>query len=323
MRAIPSTGIMANAIAKNGLNDVSLNQTVLRDVQYEFSIEIESGKITAQGSSGRCWLFAGLNTLRHAIMKKLNLETFELSQNYQMFWDKLEKANYFLESILETLEEPTEGRLINWLLADPIGDGGQWDMFVNLVNKYGVVPKDEMPETYHSGNTRVMNGIITVKLREDACRLREAYRLGASAAELGARKHEMLNEVYRVLVECLGEPPTSFDLEYRDKDKNFCRDTGLMPQAFLAKYVDLDANEYVSLINAPTADKPYLRTYTVKFLGNVKGGKEVLYLNVPADTLRQVAIAQLTDKEPVWFGCDVGKLMDGQSGIIDTRHVWL
>ena len=315
----PHNKIMQRAIIRSGIRDVAINNQPVIEMQYTFSHEIETGKITAQKASGRCWLFAGLNTLRLAVMRKLNLDTFEFSQNYSMFWDKLEKANYFLESILDTVEEEVDSRLVMWLLGAPVNDGGQWDMFVNLLEKYGAVPKHVMPETYQSSNTGVMNYVLTVKLREDAARLREGFRLGRSMDALRAMKEEMLGEIYRILCRCLGEPPQRFDFEYRDKDKNFYRDANLTPQEFLHKYVDVKLDDYVSIINAPTADKPYGKTYTVQYLGNVKGGRDVLYLNVDIQTLKAAALAQLMDNEPVWFGCDVGKMMDRDTGIMDLR----
>ncbi len=308
-----------HAIRKNGVQAVALNQDAVVAQQYTFSHEIETGPITNQRHSGRCWMFAGLNTLRVPVKEKCGLKEFELSQVYQMFWDKFERANYFLESILETLAEPLAGRLVSWLLMGPVDDGGQWDMFVNLVEKYGVVPKYVMPETFHSGESGGMNRLLVVKLREDAVALRAAHRReGAAPEALRARKQEMLAEIYRLLVQCLGEPPTRFDFEYRDKDGGFHRDPGLTPQAFYSRYVGLDLDAYVSVINAPTADKPFDRTYTVKFLGNVHGGRDVLYLNVDIDALKRAALAQLLAGEPVWFGCDVGKLSDRDSGVMDT-----
>ncbi|MFC4617566.1 C1 family peptidase [Camelliibacillus cellulosilyticus] len=310
--------VVMNAIKKNGINDVAMNQDSPVAMQYTFSHEIKTGQITNQKQSGRCWLFAALNTLRQQVAQNCNLESFELSQNYQMFWDKFEKANYFLESILETLDEDTNSRLVSWLLMAPLNDGGQWDMFVNLVDKYGVVPKHVMPETFQSSNTRMLNYLVTLKLREDAAKLRKQYREDKkSASELRAQKEEMLNEVYRMLCLSLGEPPTRFDFEYRDKDDEFHRDPGLTPKDFFEKYVKVNLDDYVSLINAPTDDKPFDRTYTVKYLGNVKGGKDVNYLNVEIDTLKEAALKQLKDNEPVWFGCDVGKWLDRDAGIMD------
>ena len=318
-REDPQRRVMMNAIRKSGLSAVAMDQDVLTSHRYTFSHEIETGPITNQRSSGRCWMFAGLNTLRVPVKEHCGLKEFELSQAYQMFWDKLERSNYFLESILETLEEPLDGRVVTWLLENPLSDGGQWDMFVNLVEKYGVVPKDAMPETYHSGSSAGMNRVLVVKLREDAARLRQAHDLEhAHGAELQRTKARMLAEIYSLLVQFLGEPPQRLDFEYRDKDKGFHRDAGLTPTEFYARYVGIDLERYISVINAPTADKPFGRTYTVRFLGNVRGGRDVLYLNVDSATLKGLALQQLLDGEPVWFGCDVGKMSDKDSGVMDA-----
>jgi bleomycin hydrolase len=318
-RENPHYRTLMNAIQKNGIEAVAMNQSSLVNMQYTFSHEIKTGAITHQKQSGRCWMFAGLNALRGEVAHHCNLESFELSQAYQMFWDKFEKSNYFLESILETLEEETNSRLVSWLLMGPVQDGGQWDMFVNLVDKYGVVPKYVMPESFHSSKSAAMNHLITLKLREDAVRLRDQYReSNASIQELRAEKDSMLNDIYRMLCHFLGEPPSHFDFEYRDKDDEFHRDTNLTPVQFYQQYIGVNLDDYVSVINAPTKDKPFDNTYTVKYLGNVKGGKDVFYLNVEIDQLRDLAIQQLKDNEPVWFGCDVGKMLDRESGIMDT-----
>ncbi|MDA8346588.1 MAG: C1 family peptidase [Thermaerobacter sp.] len=313
----PLQRTLANAVRKNGIAAVALNQDRVREMQHTFSHVVKGGPITNQRQSGRCWMFAGLNTLRIPVMKHCGLEEFELSQAYHMFWDKLEKANYFLESILDTLDEPLEGRLVAWLLEGPLNDGGQWDMFVNLVEKYGVVPKWVMPESFHSSQSRAMNALLTAKLRQDAAHLRGLHVGGErSASALRQEKERMLGEFYVALVTFLGEPPQSFDFEYRDKDEQFHRDEALTPLEFYRRFVGMDLREYVSVINAPTADKPYGRTFTVKFLGNVKGGRDVLYLNVEAEQLRKAAMAQLLDGEAVWFGCDVGKMGDRDGGIL-------
>jgi bleomycin hydrolase len=311
--ADPVNAIRMHAVVKHGVSDAAENH--LEDVNnpMTFSIELESGKITDQKSSGRCWLFAGLNTMRYEIMKKLNLKTFELSQNYQMFYDKLEKANYFLESIIKTSDEPLDGRLVNFLLQNPMQDGGQWDMFAALIEKYGCVPKYVMPETYHSSNTADMVRLLTTKLREDALILR------AETGDKQALKVRMLGEIYRMLCICLGTPPEKFDFEYRDKDRNFHRDAGLTPLEFYKKYVGQSMDDYVSVINAPTADKPYYRSFTVDYLGNVAGGRAVKYLNLPSDEMKALAIAQLKDGSPVWFGCDVGKMQMRKRGIMGMR----
>ena len=314
--ADPVNVIRANAVKKNGIGAASENQGEEIANQMVFSIEIESGEITNQQRSGRCWLFAGLNTLRLAVMRKLNLETFELSQNYMLFWDKLEKANYYLESILETVAEPVGSRLLAHLLAAPMQDGGQWDMFCALVEKYGCVPKAQMPETFHSSETQMMNRLLTLKLREYAVVLREAATGGADAQALRTRKEEMLSEIYRMLCISLGEPPQTFDFEYRDKDKQFTRAAGLTPQTFYQQYVGQVLDDYLSIIHAPTQDKPYLRTFTVSYLGNVLGGRPVKYLNLPVADLKALAIAQLSEQEPVWFGCDVGQRLGRTNGLM-------
>ena len=307
--------LLMNAIVKNGIQDVCLDYKSDVNMQHVFSIDIKSGKITSQNKSGRCWLFAGLNVVRWHIMQKLNLETFELSQSYQMFYDKFEKANYFLESIIETLDEATDSRLIMHLLKSPVEDGGQWDMFYNTVKKYGVVPKAMMPESFESSQTKKLNWLLTLRLRKDACILREAYSEGTKLDELQNMKGDMLKDIYFILCKTLGKPPMKFDFEYRNKDDEFFRDSNLTPLSFYEKYVGNLLDDYVSLISAPTKDKPFMKSYTVAYLGNVID-KPVKYLNVKDEVLKEVAISQLQDGEPVWFGCDVGKWL-GEKGAMD------
>ena len=307
------------AVTTNGVNKSATNPFVQREDRHQFSIQLETGKITNQKSSGRCWMFAALNTMRVEIMCKLNLEHFELSQNYTLFYDKLEKANYFLESILDTLEEPTNGRLIAHLLGAPLNDGGQWDMLCNLVEKYGVVPKDAMPETACSSSTWEVTSYMTRKLREFACVLREGHAAGKTAEQLRDQKEAMLCDIYNMLCIAFGNPPKTFTLEVRDKDKKFIRDEGLTGKSFFEKYIGWNMSDYVSLINATTADKPFHKTFTVKMLGNIIEGRPVKYLNLPIDDLKQAAIRQMQDGSPVWFGCDVGKCSIREGGIMDLE----
>ena len=313
----PVNRIAMNAVTSAGLLAASKNPMAQRESRHSYSISLEQGEITNQKQSGRCWMFAALNTLRYQVMKKYDLKTFELSQAYLFFWDKLEKSNYFLESILDTLDEPANGRLVSYLLTAPVNDGGQWDMLCNLIEKYGVVPKTAYPESKASSGSREMDMTLTEKLREDACILRKLHKEGKDLDELRARKTRMLGEIYRLLCICLGEPPKNFTFEYRDKDNNFHREEGLTPKSFFEKYVGVDLSDYVSLINAPTEDKPYGRSYTVQYLGNVKEGSAVRYLNLPIEELKKAAIAQMKDGQPVWFGCDVGKHSERDSGIMD------
>jgi bleomycin hydrolase len=311
--------VAMNAVNASGVTKSASDAEVLRANSHQFSLLLKQGEITNQMQTGRCWMFAALNTMRFAIIKKLNLDTFELSQAYPLFYDKLEKANFFLESILETLEEPTNGRLVSFLLAGPLQDGGQWDMFCGLVAKYGIVPKSAMPETVSSSNTRDMNKFLTLKLREFALSLRRQHRAGAPADTLRAQKADMLSTVYRMLCICLGRPPLTVTLEARDKDDRFIRDAGLTPVEFFNKYVGFELDDYVSLINAPTDDKPYDRTYTVRFLGSVHEGRPVTYLNLPSRELKRAAIAQLMDGRPVWFGSDVGQWSIRDGGYMDAE----
>jgi len=308
-----------NAVCVNPINKVALNRKKVVEVDHSFSHHLPEGKATAQNSSGRCWLFAALNTLRLICAEKMNLEEFELSQNYLMFYDKLEKANYFLESILKTLDQPTGSRLIDFLMVSPLQDGGQWHMFVNLVKKYGIVPKATMPETESSSSSGQMNFHITSKLREYACRLRQFFAEGAGEEDLRAMKPEMLQEVYRMLTIHLGEPPASFHWQWRDKDKHFHRDGVLTPQQFYEKYVGKDLEEMVCLIHCPQETKKYNTLYTIKFLGNVVGGEIIKYLNVELDVLKQATAEQIKDGKPVWFGCDVGKHLDRDLGVLDME----
>ena len=284
-----------------------------------FDVEVKQGDRTNQKRSGRCWMFASLNTFRYRIIKKYNLSTFELSQAYPLFWDKMEKSNWFLENILDTLDEPLNGRLVSFLLTDPIGDGGQWDMFKSLVKKYGVVPKSAMPETANSCNTHEMDTYLTRYLRSAAKRLRETATAGESLESLREMKKEMMEDVYTLLVTCLGQPPVSFEARLRDKDDNLVLSGTFTPQEFFAETVDMNLDDYISIISAPTADKPFNHTYTVSRLGNVVEGGGVRYLNLEIPELKRLAVAQLKDNLPVWFGCDVAQSYLREEGIMDTR----
>ena len=314
----PQNHVIKHAIMKNGIQGSIENRDSSVAMNHVFSEEIETGKVTNQEQSGRCWMFAGLNTFTHKVNETFKWKDFELSQNHMNFWDKFEKANYFYENILETADEPRDGRLVSWILTTPQQDGGQWDMLVSLIEKYGVVPKQVMPETFHSSKSGELNNLLNAKLRKDAITLRTLHGEGKDAAALQEVKQAMLSEVYTLLAYSLGEPPETFDFEYRDEDKTFHREEGITPQAFYAKYVGLELTDYVSVINAPTEDKPYGKTYTVQHLGNVVGGTPIKYLNVEMDTLKDLAVKQIKENESVWFGCDVGQDSNRKEGIMDT-----
>jgi len=317
--AEPRNRFALNAVTKNPVKSVAMNRQAVVRSNHTYSHSVKAGASTSQNSSGRCWMFAGLNLFRMQAAKEMNMEDFELSQNYLMFWDKLEKSNYFLESILQTLDTPSDSRLICWLMATPIQDGGQWDMFVNLVKKYGVVPKEVMPETESSSATGQMNDRVTWKLREYACRLRKAHREGVGIEALRTQKDEMLHEVYRMLAIHLGEPPSEFLWQWRDKDKEFHRDGVLTPHHFMETRVKPDLDALICLIHCPQHGKSYNTHYTIEYLGNVVGGQIVSYLNVELSVFKQATIDMIKDGKPVWFGCDVGKTFDRDLGVMDTE----
>lgn len=307
-----------NAVCTTPVTKVALNRRTFTQRDMTFSVHLPENKITSQNGSGRCWMFAALNTLRVVAIKNMNLgDDFELSQNHTMFWDKFEKANYFLESVLSTLDEPTDGRLIAHLFNAPIQDGGQWHMFINLVKKHGLVPKSVMPETESSSSTNHMNAQITLRLREFGSTLRDAHKAGKKVDQLRAMKPKMLEQIYKMLCIHLGEPPTEFEWQWRDKDKAFKRDGTLTPLDFYRKHIDVDLSDMVCLIHCPQDSKRFDEVYTIKFLGNVVGGEAIKYVNVGLDVMKQAAIKQLQNGEPVWFGCDVGKFLERELGWMD------
>ena len=313
--------IAKNAVTAQGIREVARVPEAVAANTGTFDVEVRQGKRCDQKRSGRCWMFASLNTMRTRIIDRYNLKTFELSQAYPLFFDKVEKSNWFLENVLDTLDEPLSGRLMAHLLADPISDGGQWDMFRALVRKYGVVPKEAMPETACSSNTRDMDAYLTRYLRGAAKRLRESHEAGVGTDDLRALKKEMMGEVTSLLITCLGEPPVQFDVRLRDKDDELVLSGTYTPQEFFDKVVSMPVDDYVSVISAPTVDKPFGHTYTVDRLGNVVEAGGVRYLNLPVERLKELAVAQLQDGLPVWFGCDVAQSFIRDEGIMDTASL--
>lgn len=313
--------IAKNAVTAQGIREVARVPEAVAANTGTFDVEVRQGKRCDQKRSGRCWMFASLNTMRTRIIDRYDLKTFELSQAYPLFFDKVEKSNWFLENVLDTLDEPLSGRLMAHLLADPISDGGQWDMFRALVRKYGVVPKEAMPETACSSNTRDMDAYLTRYLRGAAKRLRESHEAGVGTDDLRAMKKEMMGEVTSLLITCLGEPPVQFDVRLRDKDDELVLSGTYTPQEFFDKVVSMPVDDYVSVISAPTADKPFGHTYTVDRLGNVAEAGGVRYLNLPVERLKELAVAQLQDGLPVWFGCDVIQSFIRDEGIMDTASL--
>lgn len=314
--ANPKFAAMENAISHNGLLASLEKRSAAVENTPVFSLDLTKDKVSDQKASGRCWMFAALNTFRHKMIAGFQLEDFELSQAHTFFWDKYEKSNWFLEQVLATADQELTSRKVKFLLDTPQQDGGQWDMVVSLFEKYGVVPKSVYPESISSSNSRELNQILNKLLRQDAQILRELAAKGAESAELQTKKEELLQEVFNFLAMNLGLPPRQFDFSYRDKDNHFHSESGLTPLTFYQKYVDLKLADYVSIINAPTADKPYGRSYTVEMLGNVVGSKPVRYLNVEMNRLKELAIAQMQAGETVWFGSDVGQSSNRKAGVM-------
>ena len=315
--ASPAYRLAQNAVTRVTVDDVAISREIINGTGHSWSVLLDDWKVTNQERSGRCWLFAGLNLLRVGAMHKMGLKEFEFSQNYAMFWDKIERANYFLEAVIETADRELGDRTIAFLLQSAAEDGGQWNMFAALVGKHGLVPKSVMPETQSSSNTGRMNAILRSQLRQGARAVRAAYAAGGAAAAR-AGKAEILRVIYRVLCIHLGTPPERFDWQWTDKDREFHRDGVLTPQEFAAKYVELPVADYVCLVHDPRATSPQGRTFTVEYLGNVIGAPPVTYLNVDVPLLKRLTAASLSAGEPVWFGCDVGKMMSNEYGIWDA-----
>lgn len=315
----PNSSVLENTVTKNGVRNASFNWHSIADNTPHFSIDLKTGDVADQKQSGRCWMFAALNTMRHDMQQKFNLpDNFELSQAYQFFWDKFEKSNYFYQNVIKTAKKPTDSRKVSWLMNEPQNDGGQWDMLCALISKYGVMPKAAMPESFNSSNSRGIDEVLNNKLRHDAVILRKMINEDhANEEAIDEARRKMLNENYRMLAYTFGEPVSHFDFEYRTKkDNEFHRDTNLTPQEFFKKYVGWNLDDYISIIQAPTADKKYHQTYTIDMLGNVVGGREIKHLNLPMDEFKQLAIQQLKNGESVWFGSDVIKYSETKLGIM-------
>ena len=308
----PIAPVLTAAAYKTELTELAVNPNEASKLRNVFNVEVKTSAVTAQKQSGRCWLFATMNLLREEVAKNTKQDRVTLSGNYISFWDKIEKYNHFLEVIIDTADRPLTDRTVHWALTG-VSDGGQWDMVVGLIEKYGIVPESVMPETANSSNTRALNRIFNTTLHKDAAELR---RLVARGEDPTARKEEMLTELFKALSIVFGCPPKIFDYEYVDKDNNYHIERGLTPQIFYKQFVSLDLSQFASVINSPTKDKPYGRSYTVEYLGNVVG-KNVRYLNLPIDVLKELSVQQLKSGEPVWFGSDCGKYGHRGQGIWD------
>ncbi len=304
--------IARRALAKNRMSELVRVNEQTEHTRNRFSIDLKTLPVTNQEKSGRCWIFAGCNIIREEIAKKYNLKNFELSENYIAFYDKLEKCNYLLENIISLKDREKDDRTLNHLLSIGIKDGGQWDMFVNLVNKYGLVPKDAFPETFQSSNTHEIDTLLSRYIRKFAFEIRTN-----NSEDIDNKKEKYMENIYKMLCSCFGVPPKKFSFEYVDQDKNYNFMKDVTPMSFYQEIVPMDLNEYVSIINSPTEDKPFNKAYTVNYVGNVIEGNEILYLNVTMERLKELTISQLKEGEPVWFGSDWHMAGDIDEGIWD------
>jgi len=311
--------IASHAAQENGIFKASQNLQSKIDLTPTFSVEIDTGKPADQKQSGRCWMFSALNTMRHPLQKEYKIKDFELSQNYTNFWDKFEKSNFFFENVISSAKKPLGDRKVSFLFATPQQDGGQWDMLCGLVEKYGIVPKSVYPETANSNNSGALNDTLNTLLRKDGLELRALVNAGKSEDEIEQRKNEFLNDVFRILAISLGVPPKKFDFEYKDDDGNYHREAGITPKEFFDRFVGMNLEDHVSLINSPTDDKPYHQVFSVEYLGNVVGGRQVRHLNVKISEMKDLIIKQLKAGEVVWFGSNVGKDSERQLGLLDTN----
>jgi len=314
-RKDPIARMAQNAVTQTTVDDIAMNREVVTDIDFSFSTQLDKWTATNQKRSGRCWMFAALNLLRVGAMQKMNRKEFEFSQNFTLFWDKFERANYVLEEIIHTADLGVDDRLVAFLLSQPLSDGGQWNMAVNIIQKHGLVTKSVMPETESSSNTRRMNGILTERLRQCARDIRNATSQDIIA--LRQIKKTALTDIWRILCIHLGTPPREFLWQYHDKDGEFCREGKMTPQAFAQKYITLPIEEYICLVHDPR--NPIGKTYTVQSLGNVVGGEKVVYLNIDIAYMKSLTAKMLEDGIPVWFGCDVGKQMRRDFGLWDAQ----
>lgn len=310
----PVQRALRRVLMNNELSSLFIKQEQKPNVVFKFSHEIKTMPATNQKGTGRCWIFAGLNVIREKLAKVYDLKNFELSQNYTAFYDKLEKINYFIESIDDFLDADNDDRTLKHIINTGIQDGGQWDMFVSLILKYGVVPKEAMVETNSSESTFYMNRIINLKLRKYVADAKRLYKADKQN-EIKALKEQLIEEMYTFLATNFGIPPKKFDFEYVSNDKYFI-EKDLTPLEFYKK-AGINLEDYISVINSPTKDKPYYKTYTVAYLGNVVQGSEIKYLNLNMEELKALTLKQMLDNEVVWFGSDVGRYGDRKLGIWD------
>ncbi len=315
----PSDKALRNAIGSNDISKLTLNQENLKEMDTHFSIRVNSKGITNQKSSGRCWLFTGLNVLRAKTLATYGFPSFEFSQIYPFFWDQLEKSNLFLQGVIDTAESPMNDKTVEWLFQHALSDGGTFTGVADLATKYGLVPKEAMPETNSSENTRSMVELLSLKLKEFGLQLREMVANGAQETAIAKEKTAMLGTVYRMLVLNLGVPPTEFDYVRKDANGNPTEVEHHTPMTFWEKYGDKYLlSNYVMLMNDPTRE--YYKTYEIEYDRHCYDGKNWTYVNLPVEDIKEMAIASLKDSTMMYFSCDVGKFLDRERGLLDVNN---
>ena len=310
---------LRNALAVASIGTLATNAENAAMIDTHFSDRVRTKGITDQQSSGRCWLFTGLNVLRAKMIDKYDLPGMEFSQNYLFFYDQLEKANLFLQGVIDTKDLPFEDRKVDWLFSNPLSDGGQFTGVSNLITKYGLVPAEAMPETYQANNTSQMAMLIKLKLRENGLDLREAAANGASAKKLQAMKVEQLSEVYRMLALCLGEPVKEFEWIRCDKSNNIVSRKTYTPKSFYDEFIGEDLeNNYIMIMNDPCRE--YGKVYEIDYDRHVYDGHNWVYVNLPVERIKEMAIASIKDNTAMYFSCDVGKFANSKKGVLDINN---
>jgi len=318
-KATASDKAIRNAIGSNDIKKLALNQDNLTGMDTYFSNKVESKGIADQKKSGRCWLFTGLNVMRAKMIAKYKLGSFEFSQNYCFFWDQLEKSNLFLQGVIDTYKKPMDDKMVEWLFKNPLSDGGQFTGISDIVGKYGVVPKEVMPETNSSDNTAQMANLLSLKLREFGLQLREQAANGAKKEVLAKSKTEMLGTIYRMLILNLGVPPTEFTWTLKDAKGNPVNTKQYTPMSFFKEYVNSDlTNNYVMFMNDPTRD--YYKIYEIDFDRHRYDGKNWTYVNLPINEIKEMAINSIKDSTMMYFSCDVGKFLNSDRGLLDINN---
>lgn len=311
---------LRNILLGNNVNSMALNQENQNEMDTYFSNSVDSKGISDQESSGRCWLFTGMNVMRAKMIAEHNLGAFEFSQVYSFFFDQLEKANLFLQGVIDTRKKPFDDRTVDWLFRNPLSDGGTFTGVADIITKYGLVPKGVMKETYTSNSTSAFNSLLKRKLREFGLRLRQASENGAKDKELQAMKKDQLKVVYRMLATVYGVPPTEFTWAPKDANGKYREEPQTYtPQSFYQKYIGWDLqNNYVMLMNDPT--RPYWKSYEIEYDRHAYDGHNWLYVNLPLDEIKAMAIASIKDSTMMYFSCDVGKYLDSKRGLLDLNN---